>query len=103
MMRYSIIKLLFFVLLAYTQIALAESSDEKCSEILGSIIVETELTEQDKLNKWESYERTCSKDYFYYIGQAQIYGLQDIGRAVNYIHKLLKEKKITYTKDILFF
>ena len=103
MMRYSIVKLLFFVLLAYAQIVLAESNDEKCSKILGSIIVETEWTEQDKLNKWANYELTCSKDYLYYIGQAQIYGLQDTGRAINYINKLLDEKKITYTKDILFF
>ena len=103
MMRYSIIKLLFFVLLGYAQIALAESNDEKCSKILGTIKIETELTEQDKLNKWAKYEDTCSKDYFYFIGQAQIYALQDTGHAVNYINKLLLEKKITYTKDILFF
>ena len=101
-MRYSIIKLLFFVLFAYAQIVLAESNDEKCSEILGSIIVETELKEQDKLDKWKNYEQTCSKDSFYYIGQSQIYGLQGTGHAVNYIHKLLKEGTISYTKDILF-
>jgi len=103
MMRYLIIKILFFVLFVYTQIALAESEDEKCSKILGSIIVETELSEQEKLNKWTNYENTCSKDYFYYMGQAQIYGLQDAGYGINYINKLLEEKKITYTKDILFF
>lgn len=103
MMRYLIIKLLFFVLLAYTQIVLAESNDEKCSEILGSIIVDTQLQTEDKLNKWKNHEQTCSKDYFYYMGQAQIYGLQDTGHAINYINKLIQEKKITYTKDILFF
>jgi tetratricopeptide (TPR) repeat protein len=101
-MRYSIIKLLFFVLLAYTQIVLAESNDEKCSEILGSIIVDTQLQTEEQLNKWKNYEQTCSKDSFYYIGQSQIYALQDTGHAVNYINKLLKEGTISYTKDILF-
>ena len=102
-MRYSIIKLLFFVLLAYASIVSAESENERCSKILRSIIVETKLTEQDKLNKWENYKQTCAEDSFYYTGIAQIYALQDTGYAVNYINKLLKEKKITYTKDILFF
>ena len=102
-MRYSIIKLLFFVLFAYAQIVLAEPNDEKCSEILGSIIVETQLTEQDKLNKWANYEQICSEDNIYYMGQAQIYGLQDTVRGINHINKLIQERKIAYTKEILFF
>lgn len=102
-MKKYLIKLLLLVVFTHAQITLAELDDEKCSKILGSIIVETELTEQDKLNKWADYEQTCSKDSFYYIGKAQIYALQDTGHAINYIHKLLHEKKITYTKDILFF
>ena len=102
-MRYSIIKLLFFVLLTYAQIVSAESQNEKCSKILRSIIMDTQLPKEDQLNTWKNYKQTCAEDSFYYIGQAQIYGLQDTGYAVNYINKLLKEEKITYTKDILFF
>lgn len=103
MTKYLIIKILFFISFTYVHIALAESEDVKCSKILGSIIVETELSEKDKLNKWSDYKDTCSKDDFYYIGQAQIYSLRNAGHGVNYIHKLLDEKKITYTKDIMFF
>ena len=101
-MRYLIIKLLFFILFAYAQIVFAESKNEECAKILRSIIMDTQLTEQDKLNKWKNYEQTCSKDSFYYIGQSQIYALQDTGHAINYINKLLKEGTISYTKDILF-
>jgi tetratricopeptide (TPR) repeat protein len=90
-------------LFAYAQIVFAESNDEKCSYILGSIIVETQLTEQDKLNKWANYKSTCSEDNFYYMGQAYIYGLQDTVRSIHHINKLKQEKKLTYTKDILFF
>ena len=103
MIRYLTVKLLFFTLFAYVQTASAESQNEKCSKILRSIIIDTNLTEQDKFNKWKNYEQTCSKDSFYYIGKAEIYALQDTGHAINYINKLLDEKKITYTKDILFF
>ena len=102
-MRYLIIKLLFFVLLAYTQIVLAESNDEKCSEILGSIMVDTQLTEQDKLNKWKTYEQTCSKDSMYYLGCAAIYSIKDTWHAVNYIDSLSKSRVIPYTKEVLFF
>ena len=103
MIRYLTVKLLFFTLFAYVQTASAESQNEKCSKILRSIIIDTNLTEQDKFNKWKNYEQTCSKDSFYYIGKAEIYALQDTGHAINYINKLLDEKKITYTKDILFY
>jgi tetratricopeptide (TPR) repeat protein len=103
MIRYLIIKLLFFVLLAYAQMISAESKNEECSKILRSIIMDTKLEKENQLNKWQNYQATCAEDSFYYIGQAQIYGLQDTGNAVNYINKLLKEKKISYTKDIMFF
>ena len=103
MIRYLTVKLLFFTLFAYVQTASAEFQNEKCSKILRSIIIDTNLTEQDKFNKWKNYEQTCSKDSFYYIGKAEIYALQDTGHAINYINKLLDEKKITYTKDILFY
>lgn len=103
MTKYLIIKILLFISFTYVHITLAESEDEKCNKILESIIIETELSETDKLNKWSDYKGTCSKDYFYYIGQAQIYSLRDTGHGFNYINKLLDEKKITYTKDIMFF
>jgi len=102
-MRYSIIKLLFFALLFAAHTVYAETENEKCSKILRSIIIDTQLQTEDQLNKWKNYEQICSKDSFYYIGQSQIYALQDTGHAVNHINKLLLEKKITYTKDILFF
>ena len=102
-MRYLLIKLLFFVLLAYTQIVLAESKDEKCNKIFSSIIANTELAEQQKLNQWAKYKKFCSEDNFYYIGKASIYGLQDSVRGFNYIQSLLEKRKISYTKEIIFF
>jgi len=89
MTKYLIIKILLFISFTYVHITLAESEDEKCNKILESIIIETELSETDKLNKWSDYKGTCSKDYLYYIGQAQIYSLRDTGHGFNYINKLL--------------
>ena len=102
-MRYFFIQFTFFVLLTYTQIVLAESNDEKCSKIFTSIIANTELTEKQKLNQWSKYKELCSEDNFYYIGKASIYGFQDSVRGFNYIQRLLKKRKISYTKEIMFF
>ena len=103
MMRYFLIKFLFFILLAHTQIVFAESKDAKCNKIFSSIIANTELTEKQKLNQWAKYKEFCSEDNFYYIGKASIYGLQDSVRGFNYIQSLLKKRKISYTKEIMFF
>jgi len=102
-MRYSIIKLLFFVLFAYAQIVFAESNDEKCNEIFGSIMTNTQLTENQKLDKWSNYKNTCSHDSMYYLGRAAIYSIKDISYAINYIDFLSKSGVISYTKEVLFF
>ena len=75
---------------------------EKCNEIFGSIMTNTQLTENQKLDKWSNYKNTCSHDSMYYLGRAAIYSIKDISYAINYIDFLSKSGVISYTKEVFY-
>lgn len=78
------------------------NNDNKCEEILGAIMIDASLTEEQKLDEWYRYKSTCLQNDIYYLGHAYIRAQYDLTGAIDYLNDLLKNNVIFNTKDALF-